>query len=214
VAEQAVTPVPGRPRIVAAAVERARRAATIRTMNQVVAAGGSALLITADSRERPVELAPEVEMLDLSATERTLGLNRLLAMSPARLVAKVRGTQVSGPSRTWAAVHGTKPYRMLRPWLLWRALRRHLDTVRVDDVDHVIIVHQNSWPIAWQLHRRNRAITIAYEVPAEVWEKAGREVPPPPRIESTEETSTTAEEAPAQKPQAERKQTERAPSAP
>ncbi|MDQ1289001.1 MAG: hypothetical protein QG622_2567 [Actinomycetota bacterium] len=183
-AEQPITPVrrAGRPRIVAAAVESARRTATIRTLNQVVAAGGSALLVTADSLERPEDLAPEVEMLDLSATERRLGLNRLLTRDPARLLARFRGTRISGPSPAWVVVRRSKPYRMIRPWLLWRALRRHLAEVRIGDVDHVIIVHQNSWPIAWQLHRRNPAVSIAYEVPAEVWERAGRPVPPPPSV--------------------------------
>lgn len=180
-AEQPVVSVarPGRPRVVAAATEPARRAAVIRTLNEVVAAGGSALLITADSRPRPEDLSEAVEVLDLSATERRLGLTRLLTRDPARLLAKLRRSQVSGPAPLWTAVRESKPYRMIRPWLLWRALRRHLAEVRIGDVDHVIIVHQNSWPIAWQLHRRNPAISIAYEVPAEVWTRAGRKAPTP-----------------------------------
>jgi hypothetical protein len=38
-------------------------------------------------------------------------------------------------------------------------------------------VHQNSWPIAWQLHRRNPAVTISFDVPDDVWRRAGRPVP-------------------------------------
>jgi hypothetical protein len=164
--------------VVAAAVEPARRAAVVAVLNQVVAAGGSALLVTADGGARTPGLAEEVEMLDLATHERTIGLNRLLVRDPARLLARVTGRPVKGgPAPAWARVRASKPYRMVRPWLLWRVLRQHLAQVRVGDVDHVIIVHQNSWPIAWQLHRRNTAITIAYEIPPEVWLRAGRAVP-------------------------------------
>jgi hypothetical protein len=167
-----------RPRVVAAAVEPARRAAVVQVLNQVVAAGGSALLITADGGARSPGLAAEVETLDLAADERRLGLNRLLVRDPRRLAARFTGRAApTGPAPVWAGVCASKPYRMLRPWLLWRALRRRLGRVRVGDVDHVIIVHQNSWPIAWQLHRRNPAVTIAYEIPNEVWERAGRTPP-------------------------------------
>lgn len=156
----------GRPRVVAAAVEPARRSAVIAALNQVVAAGGSALLVTADGRARPPGLAPEVETLDLAAGERQLGLNRLLVRDLARLLDRLAGRPVrGGVAPAWGWVRASKPYRMLRPWLLWRVLRRRLAEVRVGDVDHVIIVHQNSWPIAWQLHHRNPAITIAYELP-------------------------------------------------
>lgn len=172
---------PGRPRIVAAAVEPARRSSVITALNQVVAAGGSALLITADGGSRDPGLAPEVETLDLAAGERKLGLNRVITRDPARLAAKVAGrAPVPGPAPAWAILREAKPYRVTRPWLLWRVLRRQLAEVRVGDVDHVIIVHQNSWPIAWQLHRRNPAITISYEVPDEVWLRAGRPAPARP----------------------------------
>jgi hypothetical protein len=168
----------GRPRVVAAAVEPARRGAVVAVLNQVVAAGGSAVLVTADGGGRSPDLAAEVEIVDLAAGERRLGLNRLLVRDPARLLARFTGRPVAGgPAPAWARVRASKPYRMLRPWLLWRVLRHHLAELRVGDVDHVIIVHQNSWPIAWQLHRRNPAITIAYEIPDEVWRRAGRRVP-------------------------------------
>lgn len=169
---------PGRPRVVAAAVDPARRTAVVEKLNQVVAAGGSALLITADGGVGTEELSGDVETLDLCAGERKLGLNRALVRDPSRLVARLTGRPVpSGPAPGWSRVSASKPYRMIRPWLLWRVLRRRLAQVRVGDVDHVVIVHQNSWPIAWQLHRRNPAVTIAYEIPDEVWLRAGRRAP-------------------------------------
>jgi hypothetical protein len=169
---------PGRPRVVAAAVEPSRRAAVIAALNQVVAAGGSALLVTADGGSRPLVLASEVEVLDLVAGERQLCVNRLLTRDPRRLLARVTGDRpVADPSAAWSRLTRSRLYQLIRPWLLWRVLRAHLVEVRVRDVDHVVIVHQNSWPIAWQLHRRNPAITIAYEIPDEVWRRVGRLTP-------------------------------------
>jgi len=172
-------PVPGRPRVVAAAIERTRRRGVVRKLNRVVEGGGSAVLVTADGGERDPELHPAVQVLDLTAGERGLGLNAVLTRDPVRLLKRARGQQVSGAAPAWAAVSRSKPYRMIRPWLLWRVLRHRLELLRVGDVDHVIIVHQNSWPIAWQLHRRNPAISIAYELPDAIWAGAGRPVPPP-----------------------------------
>jgi len=177
--------VPGRPRVVAAATEPARREGTIAKLNQVVAAGGSALLITADGGERAPELADGVETLDLQAAERALGLNKVITRDPVRLVRRAQGKPVQGPSWAWARLSASKPYRMVRPWLLWRSLRHRLSVVRVDDVDHVLIVHQNSWPIAWQLHRLNPRVTISYEVPDELFLRYGREVPPVLQAEPT-----------------------------
>jgi hypothetical protein len=163
--------------VVAAAVERSRRRGVIRKLNRVAENGGTALMITADGGERPEELHPAVQVLDLQAGERRLGLNALVTRDPARLLHRARGREVTGPSPAWAHLSAWKPYRMIRPWLLWRVLRRRLDLLRVDDVDHVIIVHQNSWPIAWQLHRLNPAISVSYEVPDAVWVASGRTPP-------------------------------------
>jgi len=77
-------PVPGRPRVIAAAVERSRRRGVIRKLNRVVENGGTALMITADGCERPEELHPAVQVLDLQAGERRLGINALLTRDPAR----------------------------------------------------------------------------------------------------------------------------------
>ncbi|HEX2807932.1 MAG TPA: hypothetical protein VHN80_17360 [Kineosporiaceae bacterium] len=171
-------PVVGRPRVVAAATQPARREGTIAKLNRVVAAGGTALLITADGGERPPELADGVELLDLQAAERALGLNKVITRDPMRLVRRAQGKPIEGPSWAWARLTSSKPYRLLRPWLLWRALRHRLRVVRVDEVDHVLIVHQNSWPIAWELHRLNPKVTISYEVPDELFVRHGHAVPP------------------------------------
>jgi hypothetical protein len=174
-----VAPV-GRPRVVAAAVEGARRGNVIIDVNRVVAGGGSALLITADGGGRTdgEELDPRVETLDLSAVERSLGVHALLSRDPSRLLHRWRGTTAPpGPSPAWFFWSTCRPYRAIRPFMLWRALRHRLDVVRVGEVDHVLLVHPNSWPIAWQLHRLNPAIEIAYDVPAELWERYGRPVP-------------------------------------
>ena len=168
----------GRPRVVAAATEPARREGTIAKLNRVVAGGGSALLITADGGRRPLELADGVELLDLQAAERSLGLNKVITRDPVRLLRRAQGKPIAGPSWAWARLSGSKPYRMVRPWLQWRALRHRLPLVRVGDVDHVLIVHQNSWPIAWQLHRLNPRVTISYEVPDELFTQHGLPIPP------------------------------------
>jgi hypothetical protein len=186
--EAGVPSVGGRPRVIAAAVERSRRHGVIRKLNRVVENGGTALMITADGSERPEELHPAVQVLDLRAGERRLGLNALITRDPARLVRRARGRAISGPSPAWAWLSASKPYRMIRPWLLWRVLRRRLEVLRVAEVDHVIIVHQNSWPIAWQLHKLNPAISISYEVPDSAWTANGRT---PPSHEPDDPTPST-----------------------
>ena len=177
-------PVIGRPRVVAVATEPARREGTIANLNRVVAGGGSALLITADGGGRPPELADGVQLVDLQAAERSLGLNKVITRDPVRLLRRLQGRPVEGPSWAWARLSSSKPYRLVRPWLHWRTLRHRLSSVRVDEVDHVLIVHQNSWPIAWQLHRLNPRVTISYEVPDELFAQHGRPAPPEQQTES------------------------------
>jgi hypothetical protein len=171
-------PLPGRPRVLAAAVEPSRRAVVIAKLNQVVAAGGSGVLVTADGAPRSDTLDERVEVIDLSAGERRLGLNRLITWNPRWLMSRLTPSGQVGPnSPAWVKVRQSKPYRMIRPWLYWRVLRRRLDRVRVGDLDHVLVVHQNSWPIAWQLHHRNPSVSISFDVPDDVWQRAGRPVP-------------------------------------
>lgn len=168
-----------RPRVVAAAVVPRRRWKVVEVLDEVVRSGGSAVMISADGGGE--ELDPRVQVIDLLSTEQRTGVNALLSRSPARLVNRLRGRRMSGPSKAWALWSASKPYRVVRPWVLWRTLRRRLDEVDVEHVDHIVLVGQESWPIAWHLCRRNPAITVGWDVPDEVYERAGRT---PVRVES------------------------------
>ncbi len=117
-------------------------------LGEVVAAGGSALLLIADGAA-PEDLPPGVEVLDLVADERRVGVHTLLR-----------------PHRVWQLWGTSRPYRAVRPWVLWRALRRRLDVVRLDELDHIVIVSVESWPITWQLCRRSSSVTYGWDVPA------------------------------------------------
>ncbi len=169
---------PARPRVLAAAVVPRRHGPVIKALGEVVAGGGSAVMVTADGA-RPSGLAPGVESIDLVATERRLGLHPLLARSPWRVARRLAGRPKPGPTAAWSTWSRSRPYRAARPWMLWRALRRHLDAVDPGSVDHLILVGTESWPIAWHLTRRNPAITVGWDVPAEVWQRAGRPTPQP-----------------------------------
>lgn len=167
---------PGRPRVVAVCVVPARREHAVRVLGEVVAGGGSALLITADGRVPP-NLPEGVEAIDLVAEERRVGVHRLLVRSPVRRLRRLSGRSAPGVAMPWRVWRGSRAYGAIRPWVLWRALRRRLDVVDVDRLDHVVIVALESWPITWQLCRRQPRATYAWHVPAEVYERAGRQAP-------------------------------------
>ncbi len=171
--------LPGRPRVVAVAITKARRAHVLRELTRVVAAGGSALLITADGAI-PDDLPDGVEAIDLVADERRVGLHRVLTRSPARVLRRALGRPAGGPAPLWKAWSGFRGYRAVRPWVLWRALRRHLDAVDPSRVDHVVIVAVECWPITWQLCRLAPAASYAWDVPDEVFERLSRPVPAKP----------------------------------
>ncbi len=141
-------------------------------MGDVVAAGGTALMITADGNIEQV--ADGVEVLDLVCAERSFGVHALLSRSPLRLLRRVRGGESSGASWAWRRWSTCKPYRAMRPWLLWRVLRRELGEDALTGIDHVVMVGQESWPIAWHLSKRNPTMTVAWDVPDEVFERFGR----------------------------------------
>jgi hypothetical protein len=164
-------------RVVALAVTPRRRWKVVPMMGRVVDAGGEALLITADGARSAV--ADGVERLDLADSERALLPHRILGISPRRLAARLRGGTTSGPSLVWAAYSGSRPYRAVRPWVLWRLLRRRLDQVRVQDVDHLVIVGVESWPIAWHLMRANPRITMSFDLPERYFRPREGEVRPP-----------------------------------
>ncbi|MBK7621357.1 MAG: hypothetical protein IPJ14_01475 [Kineosporiaceae bacterium] len=137
-----------RPRVLGVCIGPARRHIVVQMLGEVVAAGGSALLLIADGAA-PDDLPPGVEVLDLVADERRVGVHTLLR-----------------PHRVWQLWGTSRPYRAVRPWVLWRALRRRLDVVRLDELDHIVIVSVESWPITWQLCRRSSSVTYGWDVPA------------------------------------------------
>lgn len=175
-ADDKVTAEPGRPRVVAVSVVPARREHAVRVLADVVAAGGSALLITADGAVRR-DLPDGIEAIDLVSGERRVGAHQLLSRSPVRLARRLAGRPTSGPATAWRIWSGSRAYRAVRPWVLWRALRRQLDVVDVDRLDHLVIVALESWPITWQLCRLQPRAGYAWDVPDEVYERAGRRPP-------------------------------------
>jgi hypothetical protein len=137
--------------VLAVCIGPARRRAVVDMLAELTAAGGSALLVTADGAVSP-DLPDGVLGLDLVATERTVGVNRVLAR----------------PDRLWRAWMDSRAYRAVRPWMLWRALRRRLHDVRPEDLDHIVIVGLESWPITWQLCRGRPHLSYGWNVPADV----------------------------------------------
>lgn len=161
-----------RPRVVAVAVVARRRWKVVEVLDEVVRSGGSAVMISADGGDE--ELDPRVEVVDLLLDEQRCGFNRPIARSPLRYLDRLRGRERPGPSKAWTVWSACKPYRMVRPWVLWRALRRRLDEIDVQQVDHLVIVGQECWPITWQLARLNPQITVGWEVPDEIYARYGR----------------------------------------
>jgi hypothetical protein len=147
-------------------------------LSNLVVAGGSAVLVTTDGTH-PDDVPAGIEVIDLNRTEQRLGLHVLLSRSPIRWLRSRIGPAPKGPTRVWARYRRSKPYRAVAGWMAWRALRRHLDQVRVQEVDHVILVDLQSWPIAWQINRLNRSVTIGWDVPDELFDRVGRPRPEP-----------------------------------
>lgn len=157
-----------RPRVVALAVTPRRRHHVKNMLEEVVRAGGEALLVTADGF-RGDEPAPGVVHLDLLADERRWGPNRLLTLDPRRVAAALtRRPRPSGAAPAWRRWVASRPYRVVRYWVLWRVARRHLDVLRPDQVSHILVVGIESWPIAWQVLRRSPEASIGFFLPAEL----------------------------------------------
>lgn len=161
-------PTSHRPRVVALAVTPRRRKSVLHMLDEVVRSGGDALLVTADGG-RGDKPATGVIHLDLLADERRWGPNRLLTADPRRVVAALtRRPRPKGAAPAWRRWVASRPYRVVRYWVLWRVARRHLDVLRPDQVSHVLIVGIESWPIAWHLLRASPGATIGFSVPSEL----------------------------------------------
>ncbi|GEM_PF-2080152 len=157
------------PRVVALAVTDRRRRKVRHMLEEIVRFGGEALLVTADGyRGEPAPIG--VTQLDLLADERRWGPNRLLTVDPRRVVAKLIGRPgPQGAAPAWRRVVASRPYRVIRYWVLWRVARRHLDVLRPDQVTHVVVVGIESWPMAWQVMRRSPGATLGFNLPPELF---------------------------------------------
>lgn len=158
-----------RPRVVAVAVTPRRRRQVLRLLGQVAAAGGQALLVTADGARGGAPPAG-VQVLDLLRDERRWGPNRLIALDPRRVLARLsrRPATTTGASPAWRRWVGSRPYRLVRYWVLWRVARQHLDVLRPAEVSHVLVVGIESWPIAWHVLRASPAASIGFDLPPAV----------------------------------------------
>lgn len=165
-------------RYVGVAVIPRRRRPIEMALGRVVELGGEALLITADGSGHA--RYPGVEHIDLLSLEMHLGANRLIAVSPARVAGRLVGRKVRGRSLAWRVWVRSRPYKVGRFYLLWRALSSRLDVVRPADVTHVFLAGAESWPIAWQLAQLNPEIEVGWDIPVE-WR-----VPAPPEVDEDE----------------------------
>lgn len=155
-------------RYVGLSVVPRRRRAIERALGRVVQLGGEALLITADGSSKA--RWPGVDHLDLLDDEMRFGPNRLVAVSPKRVVGKLVGKKVGGRSLLWQHWSASRPYKAVRYYALWHILRRRLDRVRVDDVTDLLLAGIESWPIAWHLVKENPDLSMGWDVPEE-WQR-------------------------------------------
>ena len=164
------------PRVVAVAVTPRRRKQVLRLLAEVARSGGEALMVTADGG-RGYEPAAGVARLDLLADERHWGPNRVLSSDPRRVLAALtrRSSGPGGAAPAWRWWVASRPYRVVRYWVLWRVARRHLAVIRPDDITHVLVVGIESWPIAWHLLRSSPSATLGFDVPASVFAPPGRQ---------------------------------------
>jgi hypothetical protein len=183
-------------RVVGVCVSPRRRVPVLRSLRRVARAGGEALLLTADDCHGPG--LEEAVRIDLTSREVRLGIHRLLRQPPIRLATRVRpgaGSR-SGPSLAWRWWSTSKPYRALRPWLLWRATRHELDRLRPQEIDHALIVGIESWPIVWHLARLNPKLTYGFQLPEGYIERLAAQngVPVPPVTQPPNEAADLPEQ--------------------
>lgn len=160
-------PAKGR-RYVGVAVIPRRRRPIERALARVVELGGEALLITADGSAKA--RGQGVEHIDLLRDEMRLGPNRLVAISPKRVLGKLTGQKVGGRSLLWQGWVKSRPYKVVRFYALWHVLARHLDVVRPAEVTDILLAGVESWPIAWHLAQLNPEVELGWSVPDE-WKR-------------------------------------------
>lgn len=150
-------------RYVGLAVVPRRRRAIERALSRIVELGGEALLITADGSSRA--RWPGVEHLDLLADEMSFGPNRLIAVSPKRVVGKIVGRKVGGRSLLWRGWVKSRPYKAVRYYGLWHVLQRRRDVLRPREITDILLAGVESWPIAWHIAKENPDVAIGWDVP-------------------------------------------------
>ena len=155
-------------RYVGLAVIPRRRRAIERALGRIVELGGEALLVTADGSSRA--RWPGVEHLDLLADEMRFGPNRLIAVSPKRVLGKVMGRRVGGRSLLWRGWIRSRPYKAVRFYALWHVLQRRRDVLRPTEITDLLLAGVESWPIAWHVAQENHDVTIGWDVP-DAWKR-------------------------------------------
>jgi hypothetical protein len=154
-------------RYVALAVVPRRRKPLEDALGRVVELGGEALLITADGSAHARH--PGVQHIDLLNNEMRWGVNRLIAASPKRVAGRLVGRRVGGRSAAWRHWSSSRPYKVVRYYLLWRVLAPRLSEVRPQRVTNVLLAGSESWPIAWHLTRIKPGIEVGWGVP-DAWQ--------------------------------------------
>lgn len=148
---------------VGVAVIRKRRQTIENSLARVVELGGESLLITADGSARAAE--PGVRHIDLYHREMRWGVNRLIAVSPKRVIGRVMGKRVGGRSAAWRHWATSRPYKVGRFYVLARVVAPLAGDIRPAEVTHIVIAGVESWPIAWWITRSNPDAEIVWNVP-------------------------------------------------
>lgn len=175
-------------RVLAIGWEPAQRLVLLNDLLRVVRAGGDATLITVDvGAWGPIH--PSIKVIDAGTRERTAGPNWLISMPPRRWVAAAGSVSAAlarpGLKRTpmgltgaaWAlgAPHreeapwfehwiGSSTYRDIRGWVLWRAVRRDIASIKPTTLDVIILRDPACWSIAWQIAKNNPDVQITASV--------------------------------------------------
>ena len=137
--------------LVAIGVTRSR--AVTDTAEFLLARGVDVDLLTVEAESwQAAGLDPRVRLLTLAAAEERHPL--------ARLGRLVRGVSKAAYTKGYAKI-----YRLLRPYVMWRAARstvvRKLDW---SAVDQLVICDSHAIPIGWHLAKRHPTLTVGFEL--------------------------------------------------